>query len=208
MYGYIHSHGRLLFTENFGKERRGPQFLNLNDVANMVYSQGEGCQFYGHFYVKKVPGNFHIGFHGKGQAAIYLNTLQRLDHTIHSLEFSGRHTAPTKGRYLKTSNPLDGTVHANEPGQDSQYYLKLVEAKYETMATRTKEFYTFTAHEQRGEQRSVLPEVHFKYEFDPLTMHYHSRISSISQLLIAYLGTIGGVFAMSKFAQSWLECLF
>lgn len=26
----------------------------------------EGCQLFGHFFVKKVPGNFHVSFHGRG----------------------------------------------------------------------------------------------------------------------------------------------
>lgn len=38
----------------------------MNDLTAMAFTYGESCQIFGHFYVKRIPGNFHISFHGKG----------------------------------------------------------------------------------------------------------------------------------------------
>ena len=43
---------------------------------------------FGHFYIKKVPGNFHISTHGKGQALVLFNSVISAGHKIHLLEFT------------------------------------------------------------------------------------------------------------------------
>ena len=42
----------------------------MDDLLNIENHAQEACQIYGHFYIKKVPGNFQISFNGKGQAAM------------------------------------------------------------------------------------------------------------------------------------------
>lgn len=39
-------------------------------------------------YLKKVPGNFHFSFHGKGAASVLFGKVYSLEHTIHLMEFT------------------------------------------------------------------------------------------------------------------------
>ncbi|CAD8178983.1 unnamed protein product [Paramecium pentaurelia] len=201
-YSYIQQNGRrMLFTEDFGEERRGQQYIDMNDLTAMAFTYGESCQIFGHFYVKRIPGNFHISFHGKGQAVSLISQDIQLSHTINWLEFTPQKQGPTFGRYFKTTNTLDGTTHSLEQKEDTQYYLKLVESHYETLFKET-DLYTFTAYEQKLPTSERLTQIIFKYEFDPITTIYKSKISSWTQLIVAIFAVIGGVFSTSQFINS------
>jgi hypothetical protein len=73
-------------------------------VIELDEHSGEGCQLYGHFFIKKVPGNFHISFHGKGMAALFLPQDFPIDHTINLLEFTQEKEELTLGRIVASTN--------------------------------------------------------------------------------------------------------
>jgi len=100
---------------------------------------------FGHFYIKKVPGNFHISTHGKGMGLMFYNTAVSAAHLIHLLEFTEEKGEMTHGYYSPSSNILDGKDHFKlEIGMDAEYYLKLVSSEYVSRFWGYKRFYEFS----------------------------------------------------------------
>jgi hypothetical protein len=85
--------------------------------------------------VKKVPGNFHISFHGKGEIAAFMGKQYSLEHSIHRLEFS---ESP------QTGNALNGYFSELEVEEDIEYYLKLV-----TFIDTNIKHYKFTVYNRK-----------------------------------------------------------
>jgi hypothetical protein len=49
----------------------------------------------------------------------------------------------------------------------------------------------------RNKKEEILPQVMFRYEFDAITMHYHSEQKTIFRFLVCLLAIIGGFFSVS-----------
>lgn len=118
----------------------------MSDLSDIYEHLGEGCQLFGHLFIKKVPGNLNLGFHGRGDAARSLSNQFSVAHTIHLLEFTDEHEALSLSRYVASTNPLDNLNIKNELDEDSNYYLKIVSSEYESMWGSQQRLYTFTAH--------------------------------------------------------------
>ncbi|KAM3133548.1 hypothetical protein pb186bvf_014390 [Paramecium bursaria] len=199
----LQQQNRLLYQENHDGERRGPVLLNMQDIIDIQFTQGEGCQFFGHFYIKKVPGNFHFGFHGKGQAALFLGQQYNIEHTINLLEFTTRKGENTLGKYIKTTNPLDRKKTQVLFNEETSYYLKIVESQYQSL-TKSQDLYLFTSRQTNHLITERLPSVVFKYDFDPISMQYEQRVSNLGQLLIVVCAVVGGVYSISQYIASIL----
>ena len=53
----------------------------------------------GHFFIKRVPGNFHISTHGKGIGTILFDKTLSAGHKINLLEFTTADGDLTLGSY-------------------------------------------------------------------------------------------------------------
>jgi len=150
-------------------------------------------------FVKKVPGNFHISTHHKGLALRQVDKILTARHKIHLLEFTKADSQITLGKYVKTSNFLDGTYLQPAKGNDVQYYLKIVGSTYKSLIWGEQKFFEFVAHADLVPKYENVILLEFKYEFDPVSMRYSSGRESFAQFLISLLAIIGGLFAMSAF---------
>jgi len=160
-----------------------------------------GCQVVGTMFVKKVPGNFHISTHHKGLALRQVDKPLTAQHKIHLLEFTKEESQITLGKYVKTSNFLDGTHLKPAKGHDVQYYLKIVGSTYKSLLWGDQRFYEFVAHADLVPKYENIILLEFKYEFDPVSMRYISGRGSFAKFLISLLAIIGGLFAMSTFVD-------
>ena len=99
---------------------------------------------YGHFYIKKVPGNFHVSTHGKGAGLSFFNAAISAAHKIHLLEFTTEKGELTKGSLSARSNTLDGTDQFKmEIGLDAEYFLKIVTSEFIYPFWGKERFYEF-----------------------------------------------------------------
>jgi len=175
-------------------------------VAYLNDKIGTGCQIVGTMYVKKVPGNFHISTHHKGLALQHIldkNITAR--HKIHLLEFTKEDGEITLGKYVKTSNFLDGTMLPPPVAHDIHYYMKIVGSTYKHSIWGEKKFYEYVAHvDVTPKQRNVIL-LEFKYEFDPISMKYINGRKSLTGFFVSLLAIIGGIFASSTLIDRILE---
>ncbi|KAL4485018.1 hypothetical protein ABPG74_020195 [Tetrahymena malaccensis] len=198
---------RVLFQQNYGHETiTGDKVFSqetLNEMQQQL-NQREKCQIYGHFYVKKVPGNFHVSFHNEGLLLMHSNLIFNLRHTIHTLEFTTEDGSLTLGKYTKSSNPLDKTVHNPGHGMDTDYYLKVVNTVFENMLSEHNNIYSFTSLETSGVRDFRLPSVNFRYEFDPITVLHYRKSRSFTQFIVTLCAIVGGSIAISKYIYTLL----
>lgn len=164
---------------------------------------GTGCQLYGHFFVRKVPGNFHISTHSKAPILMRLNHEVSARHKIHMLEFTKEKEEITQGAYAKHTNTLDGAEALVGSGTDVEYYLKIMDSYYQHSIWGEKQLLEFVSHKSTVEKNNYVAQVQFKYDFEPVSMQYVSRGGgSIWQFLVSLCAIIGGVFAASTFFET------
>eukprot|EP01016_Furgasonia_blochmanni_P050992 TRINITY_DN795_c0_g1_i2.p1 TRINITY_DN795_c0_g1~~TRINITY_DN795_c0_g1_i2.p1 ORF type:complete len:499 (-),score=70.86 TRINITY_DN795_c0_g1_i2:262-1758(-) len=188
---------RILHSDDFGQEPNHMTLITQDDLMRIQEQIGEGCQLYGHLFVRKVPGNFHVSIHGKGLALTMLTSDVSLKHKVNLLEFTHEHGEVTLGRYTKATNSLDGKAVAPDSGrQDIQYYLKIVSSSYFHPVWGEEKFYEFVALQDYGESAQV-PKVEFKYEFDPISIKHRSHRSSLTEFIVSLCAIVGGIFASS-----------
>lgn len=61
-----------------------------------------------------------------------------MDHTINHFEFTEISERLTHGKYLKSTNSLDGYHSEMRIDQDMDYYLKIVDTEYEYWYNKKK----------------------------------------------------------------------
>lgn len=113
---------------NHGNDEEVPNF----EVVKSEILNEEGCQVFGHLYVNKVPGNFHISSHAYGNLVQQLASmgLFRFDisHTINHLSFGD----VTDMKIIRKAfdkgilNPLDNHKRADNQKKVYEYYLKVI----------------------------------------------------------------------------------
>ena len=91
----------------------------------------EGCQVFGHFFVNKVPGNFHISAHAYGSVIQRLASMGYfrfdLSHTINHLSFGDeKEIINIKNTFGEgVLSPLDGKSKIENIKKVYEYYLKV-----------------------------------------------------------------------------------
>lgn len=161
---------------------------------------GTGCQIVGTMFINKVPGNFHISTHHKGQALSFIENNLTARHKIHLLEFTREDDKITEGKYTKGTNPLDGREIKPAFGDDVQYFLKIVGSSYAHPLWGETKYYEFVAHEDfTPSRRKNMILLEFKLEFDPISMKYIAGRETLTGFLVSLLAIIGGLFATSSY---------
>ena len=120
-----------LSTDEAHEEEEMPDIeLVQNEIKN-----NEGCQVFGHFFVNKVPGNFHISSHAYGRIVQQLAAMGMLrfdvSHTINSLSFGEISELNKIRKNIKSEfvNPLNQVKKDNGRGMSNkvyEYYLKVI----------------------------------------------------------------------------------
>lgn len=133
--------GKIIGQEMYKKAKLNPteeEYLHGNDEEmpeiNLVKGEidnVEGCQVFGHFFVNKVPGNFHISAHAYG------SVIQRLasegyfrfdlSHTINHLSFGDEKEIQNIKKSFSEGvlSPLDGISKIEKIKKVYEYYLKV-----------------------------------------------------------------------------------
>ena len=135
--------GKIIGQEVYSKAKMNPDqhedaHGNDEEMPSLKLVQGEidnqeGCQVFGHFFVKKVPGNFHISAHAYGSIIQKLASMGYfrfdLSHTINHLTFGDekelRMIFNEFGQDNGNLNPLDGTDKLENQKKVYEYYLKV-----------------------------------------------------------------------------------
>jgi len=190
---------RMLHAEFFGWNDDQVQSFSMQDVARFRAQLNTGCQIYGHMFIRKVPGNFHISTHHKGIALSAIpEAIITARHRINLLEITRENGEVTQGYYLKSTNPIDGlTTIGVTVGTDVEYYMKILGSKYKHVIWGEKELYQYVAHINFTPSRRNIPKIEFKYEFDPVSMNYTNYRSSFSNFLVSLCAIVGGIVASS-----------
>ena len=121
-----------------------------------------------------------------------------MEHTINHLEFTDPNEGVTFGKYLRTTNGLDGSSWSLTPEEDLEYYIKIVDTIYEYWGTQTM-LHQFSHLQNKKFKQSEVPSVTFKYEFDPITMKYYWKNHTWQKMIVSLCAIVGGVFALSNF---------
>lgn len=102
------------------------------DLVKSEIEAQEGCQVYGFFYVKKVPGNFHISAHAYGKIVQQLMALGffnfNVAHTINHISFGNNADLNIVKSIFDDGmlNTLNG-IHKHESQKIVyEYYLKVI----------------------------------------------------------------------------------
>lgn len=113
--------------DSHGNDEEMPSF----DLVKKEIDNEEGCQVFGFFYVKKVPGNFHISAHAYGSIVQQLIALGYFNfnvaHTVNHLSFGNNaDISQIKSRFAEGQlNTLDGVIKNEHSRSVYEYYLKV-----------------------------------------------------------------------------------
>ena len=102
---------RVLYAEEFYLPESGSRdFVNEEKVQEIESHKNEGCQIFGHLFIKRIPGNLYIGFQGHDRLAAYLANRFSLSHTVNLFELTDEKEELTLGQFIPSTNPIDGRV--------------------------------------------------------------------------------------------------
>ena len=137
----LNSQGKVIGQEIYKKANMNPLEEELNkgndeempsmDLVKKEIDDSEGCQVFGYFFVKKVPGNFHISAHAYGRIVQQLASMGLfkfdLSHTIHHLSFGEMNDEKIIRKYFHEGelNPLDKSSKKDSSRKVYDYYLKV-----------------------------------------------------------------------------------
>jgi Endoplasmic reticulum vesicle transporter len=189
----------MLTFEDFGHEPNTFTFVSPDQIVKMTKAKNEGCQLFGHIFLKPVPGSFHVSVHGKG--AELANIFPAPAHQIHQLEFTTEKGETTSGSIWSTTNMLDSLAVLNVSKTDSvTYYLKLVPSIYSHPFWGEKPFFQFAADcSVSAGNPPGMSRIEFKYDIDPIVIEFRQKYGSVAEFFIEVSGIIGGIFALSMF---------
>lgn len=134
-----------------GEEIKGEMKSTSTEVQAAINNK-EGCRVYGGFGVKKVPGNFHMSFHGYHDLFHDVRGSFPFSHTINHLSFGREH----RNEYISNIfgpgqhtdfAPYDNTYEEQKTHSVTtyEYYLDIIPIQYADL--RSNEFqssYHFT----------------------------------------------------------------
>ncbi|KAM3147310.1 hypothetical protein pb186bvf_000561 [Paramecium bursaria] len=203
IYVPIATQKRILFMDSFQTTNNKQTDILPEYVQDIEEHINEGCQFFGHFHIKKVPGIISVGFSGRGQAAQFIKKNFTLNHTINEFYFSD------DSQTIKVNNqivsPLNGYISQNLELDQQNYYLKIVSSKLIDSNQQESQFYTFTALKSKSQLKNeeLLPKFQFQYDFDPISMLY--KECTYGDYIVVSLAIFGGLLAFSTYIQRFLS---
>lgn len=120
-----------------GEDIVGGEILNTAKHVQASIDNGEGCRVHGGFSVKKVPGNFHLSFHGFHDLFHDVRGDFLFSHTINHLSFGRQH----RNEYISNMfgegthtdfAPYDGhsEVQKSRAVTSYEYYLDIIPIQY------------------------------------------------------------------------------
>ncbi|DAZ94059.1 TPA: hypothetical protein N0F65_004326 [Lagenidium giganteum] len=161
----------------------------------------EGCRLYGHLYVKRVPGNFHI--HLSNPAFSMDSSLVNASHSVNELWF-GEYLTPAQLRQIPESAQTQLYTHRLE-GQDFTafnknhtyvHYIKVVTNSYVQKSGPAVNLYKYTAHSNEYMETDDLPSIMFRYDLSPMAVRITEDSVPFYHFLTSACAIIGGVFTV------------
>ncbi|EPY31860.1 COPII vesicle protein [Strigomonas culicis] len=164
----------------------------------------EGCRLVGHFFVTKVPGNFHISCHSRPKLA-HTNFPNGLimDHKINHLSFGA--TNVKKLSSVAQLSPLDGQKAVENHPHLFQYFLDIIPTTYEGTIFSSHTYQFTSQMSTTHSNKNMMAAVFFQYQVSPLSVKYSAGRVSFTHFLTYLCAIVGGVFTvcglMSRFIQ-------
>ena len=163
----------------------------------------EGCRLRGNVVLEKVSGRIHISCN----ALIIELLIQAFDglrnvntsHTIHEFAFGEP--------YPGSINPLDRYNRITEEPGSFKYFLKVVPTEYvhlDGTVVHTFQYSVTEYYSKFGSDEMMLPGIHFKYDMSAIAVKLKERKTSFLHFLTRLCATIGGAFALTSLANSWV----
>lgn len=161
----------------------------------------EGCRLYGHLYVKRVPGNFHV--HLANPAYSMDHSLVNATHTVNELWF-GEHLSPRDVARIPQSAQLQLYSHRLE-GEDFTafhknhtyvHYIKVVTNAYVQRSGEAVNVYKYTAHSGEYLETDDLPSIMFRYDLSPMSVRITEAVVPLYHFVTSACAIIGGVFTV------------
>lgn len=188
------------------KERLGTdgkrigEWQSSNDME-MGQQSSEGCRVFGHVFVNKVPGNFHVSAHGLQHLVMrFMGGHMNVQHTIHHLwigdvEFHGDHG------YEGQLHPINGLAQLDEQTMHYEYHLDIVPTIFGAGSAKK-------APEERSYQLAIakhkqelppgnMPAAFFRYQLSPITVRFDRERVSFIHFLTYVCAIVGGVYSVA-----------
>uniref|UniRef100_K3XBV9 Thioredoxin domain-containing protein n=1 Tax=Globisporangium ultimum (strain ATCC 200006 / CBS 805.95 / DAOM BR144) TaxID=431595 RepID=K3XBV9_GLOUD len=161
----------------------------------------EGCRLFGHLYVKRVPGNFHV--HLSNPAYSMDHSLVNATHTVNELWF-GEHLTPREISLIPQSAQLQLYTHRLEGEEFTAYnknhtyvhYIKVVTNSYVQKSEAPINIYKYTAHSNEYLETDDLPSIMFRYDLSPMSVRITEAVVPFYHFVTSACAIIGGVFTV------------
>jgi Endoplasmic reticulum vesicle transporter/Endoplasmic Reticulum-Golgi Intermediate Compartment (ERGIC) len=121
------SHHEEELEDNHGNDEEMPDL----ELVKKEIDNEEGCQVFGHFFVNKVPGNFHLSGHAYGRIiqTIASMGLFKFDvtHTVNHLSFGDEKEIKNIQKVFNEGvlSPLDKVTKRETARKVYEYYVKV-----------------------------------------------------------------------------------
>ena len=213
-----------------------PLFLTDEDKVRIKESitRKEGCRISGKVVLQKVSGTFHLSSNALilqllievrerekniqhnnraplsaspfllTQAVQAFDGLQNVNtsHIIHEVALGEP--------YPESINPLDHYHRITTVPGSYKYYLKVVPTEYVYLNRTTIHTFQYSVTEyftNFGTDNMKLPGIHFKYDMSAIAVKLRESKVSFLHFMTRLCATIGGAFALTSMANSWVDRL-
>ena len=177
--------------------------ISDKESIKAAVARKEGCRLRGNVVLEKVSGRIHISCN----ALIIELLIQAFDglrnvntsHTIHEFAFGEP--------YPGSINPLDRYNRITEEPGSFKYFLKVVPTEYVHLngtVVHTFQYSVTEYYSKFGSDEMMLPGIHFKYDMSAIAVKLRERKTSFLHFLTRLCATIGGAFALTSLANSWV----
>lgn len=161
----------------------------------------EGCRLYGHLYVKRVPGNFHV--HLANPAYSMDHSLVNATHTVDELWF-GEHLLASEVALIPQSAQVRLYTHrlngeeftARNKNHTYVHYIKVVTNTYVHKHGQELNLYKYTAHSNEYLETDDLPSIMFRYDLSPMSVRITEAVVPFYHFVTSACAIIGGVFTV------------
>lgn len=190
------------------------------ELVQKEIKNNEGCQVFGHFYVNKVPGNFHMSSHAYGRIIQQLASMGMLrfdvSHTINSLSFGENAELSKIRKNIKSEfvNPLERVTKDNGKGTNNkvyEYYLKVSCVYFKIVPSlftdiNNNSYFAYQYTTSSNEMISnMVPAIYFRYDLSPISVRFWDYHENFSHFFVQICAIIGGIFAMTGIMDSFIH---
>lgn len=161
----------------------------------------EGCQLYGHLYVKRVPGNFHV--HLSNPAYSFDSSLVNASHIVGELWF-GEAISPKDLKKLPQRSQDELYSHRLDGKQFTSYnenhtyvhYIQVVTNSYVQSEDEAINVYKYTVHSNEYLEVDDLPSIMFRYDLSPMSVRITKETVPFYHFITSACAIVGGVFTV------------